>query len=120
MIGGLIIRISIELFSAWQSRKIKVSDAAAGSLQNSIAFFEFRKRIHGPVTIIIFVAYFIGFYLLTPEFSRYISIGWLILMDVSALVAAGILAYFIRTGIRQELSDLQKLIELQRSLSKEE
>jgi hypothetical protein len=120
MIGGLIIRISIELFSAWQSRKIKVSDAAAGSLQNSITFFEFRKRIHGPVTIIIFVAYFIGFYLLTPEFSRYISIGWLILMDVSALVAAGILAYFIRTGIRQELSDLQKLIELQRSLSKEE
>ncbi len=119
MIGGLTIRIVIEFFSAWRSRKVKFSDTAAGSLKNSVSFHEFRKRIHGPVTIIIFGLYFVGFYMLTPEFSRYISIGWLIAMDVSAIVVAIILILFIRKGIRQELRDLEKLVELQRSLAKE-
>jgi hypothetical protein len=116
MIGGLTIRIIIELFSAWRSRKIKIADTASASLQNSVAFLQFRRQIHGPVTIFIFVAYFIGFYMLTPEFYRYISLMWLILMDTSALIIAGVLAYFIRKGIQQELYDLEKMVELQRSL----
>jgi hypothetical protein len=120
MIGGLIVRIVIELFSAWQSRRINVSDAASESLKNSVAFHEFRKRIHGPVTKIIFALYFIGFYMLTPEFYRHIALGWLILMNTSALAIAALLIYFIRKGIRQELRDLEKMVELQRSLAKED
>jgi hypothetical protein len=116
MIGGLTIRVLIELFSAWRSRKIKIADTAAISLQNSVAFHQFRKRIHGPVTMFIFVAYFIGFYMLTPEFYRHISLLWLVLMDASALIVAVVLIYFIRRGIRQELRDLEKMMELQRSL----
>ncbi|HET9054650.1 MAG TPA: hypothetical protein VFM90_10775 [Cyclobacteriaceae bacterium] len=116
MIGGLIIRILIELYSAFRSRTINVSDTAAQSLQSSDAFHEFRKRIHGPVTIIIFALYFVGFYMLTPEFSRYISFTWMVIMDVGALVVAAILILFIRKGIRQELKDLEKMVELQRSL----
>ncbi len=119
MIGGLTIRIVIEIFSAIRSRRINISDKATQSLQNSISFHEFRKRIHGPVTMIIFGLYFVGFYMLTPEFSRHISMAWLIAMDVSALMVAAVLIVFIRKGIRQELRDLEKLIELQRSLTKE-
>ncbi|MBX2915968.1 MAG: hypothetical protein KF856_11930 [Cyclobacteriaceae bacterium] len=120
MIGGLTIRVIIELFSAWRSRKIKIEDTASASLQNSVAFFQFRKRIHGPITIFIFVAYFIGFYMLTPEFYRRISLMWLVLMDTSALIVAAVLVYFIRRGIRQELHDLEKMVELQRSLIQSE
>jgi len=69
--------------------------------------------------MIIFGLYFVGFYMLTPEFSRYISMGWLIAMDVSALLVAAILIIFIRKGIRQELRDLEKMVELQKSLTKE-
>jgi len=119
MIGGLVVRILIELFSAWRSEKIKVSDATTASLQNSVAFHQFRKRIHGPVTILIFVLYFIGFYMLTPEFNRHISLGWLVLMDVSALLIAVLLTYFIRRGIKQEMCDLEKMIAIQLSLVKE-
>lgn len=118
MIGGLIVRIAIEIYSALRSRSITVSDTAAKSLQNSVAFYEFRKRIHGPVTIIIFGLYFIGFYMLTPEFSRYFSLGWMILIDGSALIIAAFLAFFIRKGIKQELCDLEKMMELQRNLLK--
>lgn len=117
MIYGLTVRIAIELYSAWRSRKINVADTAAQSLEHSVAFYEFRKRIHGPITIVIFVLYFIGFYSLTPEFSRHISLGWLITMDASALVVAAGLAFFIRKGIKQELRDLEKMVELQRSLT---
>lgn len=116
MIGGLIVRIAIEIYSALRSRSINVSDTAAQSLQNSVAFYEFRKRIHGPITVIIFVLYFIGFYMLTPEFSRHFSLGWMILIDGSALIIAALLAFYIRKGIKQELRDLEKMVELQRSL----
>jgi hypothetical protein len=116
MIGGLIVRIGIEIYSALRSRHIHVTDTAAQSLQNSVAFHEFRKRIHGPVTIVIFALYFIGFYMLTPEFSRYISLGWMIALDGGALIVAAFLILVIRKGIKQELKDLEKMVELQRSL----
>ncbi len=116
MIGGLLIRIVIELLSAWRSAKIKLSDTTRASLQQSLTFLEFRKRIHGPVTIIIFTVYFIGFYMLTPEFSRYISLKWLILMDVSALFVAGLLVYFIKRGINQEMHHLKKMVEIHATL----
>lgn len=119
MIGGLVVRIIIEFFSAWRSGKIKVSDMAVASLKNSVAFHEFRKRIHGPITIVIFVLYFIGFYMLTPEFSRHISLKWLVIMDVSALFIAVMLMRFIRKGIRQEMHDLEKMIAIHSSLVKE-
>ncbi len=119
MIGGLLVRIIIEVLSAIRSRKINISDTASQSLQNSISFHEFRKQIHGPVTMIIFGLYFVGFYMLTPEFSRYISTGWLILMDTSAVVIAIFLVMVIRKGIRQELQDLDKMVELHTNLVKE-
>jgi uncharacterized membrane protein (DUF485 family) len=117
MIGGLMLRIGIEIYSALRSRSINVADSAAQSLQKSDAFYDFRKRIHGPVTVIIFVVYFIGFYMLSPEFSRYISTSWMILMDGGALMVAVFLALVIRKGIQQELRDLEKMVELQRSLA---
>lgn len=119
MIGGLTLRIAIEIFSAIRSLRINISDTAAQSIQNSVSFYKFRKRIHGPVTIIIFVAYVIGFYLLTPEFSRYLTLTWVILMDASALIIFIALAFIIRKGIRQEFRDLEKIVELQTRLNKE-
>jgi len=119
MIGGLIVRIAIEIFSVVRSKRISISDTAVHSLENSIAFYQFRRRIHGPITIFIFTLYFVGFYMLTPEFSKYISLKGVILMDTSALVVAAVLILFIRRGILQELRDLEKIVELQKSLTKE-
>lgn len=119
MIGGLMVRIAIEIFSAVRSRRINISDPAVQSIQNTVSFYNFRKRIHGPTTIIIFVAYVIGFYVLTPEFSRHLTRSWVILMDVSALIIFIVLALVIRKGIRQEFRDLEKIVELQTRLTKE-
>ncbi|MCC6835058.1 MAG: hypothetical protein IT213_08720 [Cytophagales bacterium] len=116
MIGGLVIRIMIEGYSVWRSRKVKISDTVRESVQNSISFLKFRKYVHGPVTLFILVTYFIGFYLLTPEFNRYFSTFWMIMIDISAFVAAIILTYYIRKGIKQEIQDLEKIVEIQSHL----
>ena len=120
MMGGIAIRIGIEIFSVFRSRQINISDTAAQSLENSILFYQFRKRIHGPVTYLIFGLYFVGFYMLTPEFLQYNSLPIVILMDTSALLIAFILIKVISKGIRKELKDLEKIVELQKSLTKEE
>jgi hypothetical protein len=116
MIGGLGLRIVIEIFSTIRSKRIRVSDTAAQSLENTLSFYRFRKRIHGPVTFVIVALYIIGFYMLTPEFSRHIPQIWLVIMDVVGLIAAIVLIKVISKGVRQELRDLEKIVELQKTL----
>lgn len=116
MIGGLIIRIGIEMFSIMKSKKIRISDTTAQATDDTIAFYQFRKKIHGPVTLIIVVLYIIGFYMLSPEFSKHMPVNALIIMDIGFLVGALLLAWVIRSGIRQELEDLQELVEIRKQL----
>lgn len=119
MIGGMALRILIEIFSALRSQRIKISDTTSQSVHNTISFYQFRKRIHGPVTILIFGLYFVGFYMLTPEFSMHLSLSWVIVMDASAVVIAIVLILIIRHGILKELKDLEKIVDIQTNLTKE-
>ena len=117
MIGGLLVRIAIEIFSISKSNKVKVSDTTSQATEDILAFYEFRKKIHGPVTLSIVMTYIAGFYMLSPEFSRYISTTGMIVMDVGFLVGAIVMALLIRTGIRKELRDLQTVVEIKRALT---
>ena len=119
MIGGLILRIFIELYSIYLSSKINMIDSATKNNNSSLQFYQFRKKIHGPVMTIIIIAYTIGFYMLTPEFSLYFSLPMMILIDVSYIVGAVIVAYFIRMGIRNEMNYLNELLELQNDIKEE-
>lgn len=120
MIVGLSLRIVIEFISVWRSRRIKLTDTTFASLQQTLSFLTFRQNIHGPITITIFVLYFIGFYMLTPEFSRNIPLPWLIIMDVSAMFIALFLFYIIKKGINKEMNELNKTVLLHKALVKEE
>ena len=116
MIGGIVIRIGIEIFSVMKSNKVKVSDTTAQATEDTLAFYQFRKKIHGPVTLTIVALYVIGFYMLSPEFSRYIPLSSLVFFDVVFLVAGFVLAWFIRKGIRKELEDLREVVEIRKQL----
>ncbi len=117
MIGGLLVRIAIEIFSISKSNKVKVSDTTSQATDDTLAFYEFRKKIHGPVTLSIVMTYIAGFYMLSPEFSLYISTTGMIVMDVGFLVGAIVMALLIRTGIRKELQDLQSVVQIKRALT---
>lgn len=116
MVVGLFVRIIIELFSVIKFQKIRLSDDALSATEEYLVFYEFRKKIHGPVTITIVVLYCIGFYFLSPEFSLYIPLLWMVLMHVSFVMGALFLIWQIRKGIRKEMDDLSALTELRRDI----
>jgi len=117
MIGGLLVRIIIELVSHRKAGQIDYSKNSSFSAKQTSDFFSYRKKIHGPVTFIIITLYTIGFYSLTPEFSNYFSTFWLWMMDGSYLIIGIILFLVIRKGVVQEMKDLQRINDLQSSLN---
>ena len=116
MIGSISVRILIELFSIYLSTKIDLSAAAMKTNHDWLKFYQFRKRIHGPVTLIIIVLYTIGFYMLTPEFSLHFSFPVMILIDLSYIIGAIIFTWFIRNAIRKEMKYLAAVLDLQHGI----
>lgn len=119
MVGGLALRIIIELFSIHLSKKVNMSESALKTNNTSLSYIQFRKRINGPVTILIIVLYTIGFYLLTPEFSLYFSSLVLIMIDLSYILGAVIFTWFVRKAIKNEMSILNEILRIQNDITKE-
>ena len=116
MVGGLAIRILIEIYSVFRANRIDISHSAHEYNSGFLKYYAYRKRIHGPVTISILIGYTIGFYLLIPEFDQYLSRETVILLGFSYLLAATIFGYSIRKGIRDEMKVLNELLELQEEI----
>lgn len=119
MIGGLIIRIIIELISHRKAQSIDYSTSSKNSTHQALAFYNYRKKIHGPVTLTIIGLYTIGFYALTPEFSRYFSTFWMWMMDGSYVIIMVILFIIIRKGVVREMRDLAKIKDLELGLKED-
>ncbi len=117
MLGGLALRIIIECFSIYLSNKINLSETALRSNNASLAYFQFRKRINGPVTICIVILYSIGFYMLTPEFSLFFSKLVMIMMDLSYILIAVIFTRFIRITIKKEINISNEILRIQNDLN---
>jgi hypothetical protein len=118
MIAGLMIRIGVEIFSTIKSRHIQFADHALKTATNTLAYYNFRKTINGPVTISLVVTYVIGFYILTPEFIKYVDWRWMLLFDVLFTISGVILIWQIRKGIRKEMDDLRDMVHLHEDLNK--
>ena len=116
MLGGLLLRIIIEVFSIMKSKKVQLTNDSSSATDDAISFYAFRKKIHGPVTITIVGLYMLGFFFLSPEFSRYIAMKWMIIMDGSFVIGAFILIWVIRKGIKDEMRNLEELIEVRKGM----
>jgi hypothetical protein len=51
MLGGLLVRIIIEVFSIRKSKKVQLVNDSSTATNDAISFYHFRKKVHGPVTI---------------------------------------------------------------------
>ncbi|WP_319481688.1 hypothetical protein [uncultured Draconibacterium sp.] len=116
MCGSIVLRIGIELASIFYAKRIDLSEAALKSNTSILSFYNFRKKIHGTVTIAIITLYSVGFYMLTPEFSHWFPMWLLILIDLSYILAAVIFSYFIRSAIRREMKALNEIKRLREDL----
>ena len=116
MLGGLLIRIIIELISILKSKENNIVDDVLTNTNDAITFYNYRKRIHGPITITIIVLYTIGFYMITPEFSLYFTTWQMVLIDTSYIIGAIIPIIIIRKSIRKEIQTLLDIIELKNKI----
>ncbi len=116
MIGGLLLRIAIELMSIVKSKKMVVIESVLKATERAITYYNFRKRIHGPITITIITLYTIGFFMITPEFSLYFTTWQMVLIDASYIVAAAIFIPIIHRSIKQEVHTLLEIIELRKKI----
>ncbi len=119
MMMGILLRIVIEIFSSIKSKKINKLDTALKTTELTLIFIEFRKKIHGAITHIIFVLYLVGFYMISPEFSNYFTLWQMILMDVSCFVIIAFIYIQMRKGIKKEMNTLLEIIELKKEIIKE-
>lgn len=117
MLGGLSLRIGIEVASLIKSTSIQFLSNANEATKAAFLFYKFRKRVHGPVTVAIAVVYAIGFYFLTPEFSLYISFFWMTLMHLSFLLGGVFLIWVIRKGIKKEMDNLLHLTKVRSEIT---
>lgn len=117
MTGGLALRILIECYSIYLSSKVDPADSAFNANRATLVYHRFRKIINSPVTVVILRLYSVGFYMLTPLFYRIFNLPVLILIDASYVVIAIIFNGFIRRTIRQEMSILREIIQIEEELS---
>ena len=117
MMASLALRIIIELISVYLSTNIDLSETTLKNNNASLAYYQFRKKINGPVTIAIIVIYSLGFYMLTPEFSLHFRTPILILIDLSYIFVAAILTWFVRDKIKKEMTILNEIILIQNDIN---
>lgn len=116
MLGSLALRVCIEAFSVVKLRKITPGDSTLKNLNDTLAFYHFRRRVHGPVTLVIVGLYTIGFYLLTPEFAKHLELWLVVLIDISYVLSTIIPIWQIRKSIKREMQNLSDMLELKESL----
>ncbi|QKX06671.1 hypothetical protein HN014_17700 [Aquimarina sp. TRL1] len=116
MIIGLLFRILVEVISIYKAKQINSLDKTLQQTENSIVFHQFRKTIHQVVAPVIIVLYTLGFYMITPEFSRYISFWNLVFIDVSYVIMGSILFVLIRRGVKKEMKIIEEIIALKNEI----
>lgn len=116
MYGGLIVRIGVEIYSRIYARRIDMSHTTLLHTEQNRKFYRFRRKIHGTFTLSIVVMYTLGFYLLTPEFTLYLDMHWVVLFDLSYVVIAILLVWQIRKGIKEEIGQLEEINRIRQAL----
>lgn len=116
MTGSLLARVLIELLSIYRSGKIKTDAQLLNNTNTALQYYEFRKKIHGPITYVIVAIYTAGFYILMPEFTSHAPTWLSILVMLSYPLGAVVMIFQIRKGIRKEIAELKELSELQENI----
>ena len=112
MLGFFLIRILLEAYSLNQGKKTETTQSAVENLESERKYLQLRLRIHGPGTYLTLGAYTLGFMLLLPEFSKYISSFWMAAMVCSYFIPGIILTLLIRKNVQKEIRELRRVVEL--------
>ncbi len=116
MYGGLVLRIVVEIYSIVYAGRIDISKSSLVNTEKILAYYQFRRGIHGPVTLSIVGLYTVGFYMLIPEFLMYLSTFWVSMIGASYLLMAIFPFWQIRKGILEEIRQLEEIVKIRKML----
>ncbi|MGB0521865.1 MAG: hypothetical protein ACPGJS_02835 [Flammeovirgaceae bacterium] len=119
MVGSLILRVVIELISLNKFSRLSFSENTKVATQQFKRFYEWRKKLHGNITMGFYLFYSISFLSMTPIFAKHMELYWVIVMVVGFILIMITLVYFARIGIRRELKQLRAIKHLSASLNEE-
>lgn len=120
MIGGMALRVAVEMISIQKSNMINLGDTALATLQKSESYLSFRKKVHGPVTISIVAVYTIGYYAILPELSKYFDSRLILFWAIIYVVGAVFLVSQVRKSIKKELQELKEIVNLKKEILQKE
>jgi len=109
MIGSLVIRIAIELFSLKRLRTINFSKDASTFTEDLTTYYSFRKYTHYIITPLALVVYTVGFIILLPLFKASLSNGFYIYILCSSVVFLVLFSVFLYKQVKNELFKLKQL-----------
>ena len=115
MLGGLIVRILLELVSARRFKAINLADTTTDTTNQMVRFYRLRRLIHGPVTITIVTLYVIGLLMLTPEFLKHIG-KIIYLFDGLFMISGIVIIFLIRKSILKETQELKDIIAIKQQI----
>jgi hypothetical protein len=109
MIGSLLVRIAVELYSLKKLKSISFSKES-NTFQNDLtSYYSFRKYTHYLITPSAIFIYTVGFIILLPLFKASLSHGFYLYILCSSVVFLVVFSVFIYKQIRKELSKLKEL-----------
>ncbi len=117
MLGFFLLRIILEAYSIQQGRAKGYDNSATDTLDQERNYLKLRLRIHGFFTYLTLGMYTLGFLLLLPEFSKYISSFWMAAMVTSYFVPGILLTLIIRRNVQKELRELRVVVALSQNLA---
>lgn len=115
MIGALVVRIIIEVFSIKDLKRMDFTQDAKAFKMDMISYYKKRITTHYVATPIILALYATGFIILLPSFKQNLSKGFYTYIVVSAIIILIILIFFIGKQIQKELHSLKQIKNSQTS-----
>ncbi|APQ17400.1 hypothetical protein [Maribacter hydrothermalis] len=109
MIGSLVARIGLELYSLKKLRNIDFSKNARTFKVDLTKYYSLRKYTHYLLTPLAIIIYAVGFIILLPLFKASLSSGFYIYILVSSVVFLFVFSVFIYKQIKFELNKLKEL-----------
>lgn len=109
MIGALVVRMVIELFSINTINKLDASENASNFKARLVRYYNNRVKVHYVFTPLIILLYCIGFVMLLPSFKESLSEGFYTYIWISSIVLLIVFGLLIGKQVKKELDTLKEL-----------
>jgi len=110
MIGALVCRILLEVYSYMRMYKIDITEVASVYKKQISAFYKLRKQLVTWFTAIAVIAYISGFAIMLPVFKQTLPNWFYWYIVIFLIVGIPLSAFFLIRQARSEIMDLKNVL----------